>query len=118
MWGGLLALLVCLIEWIRFRARDAFLIIFFFAVFYGSWVAIPRKISFYYYYYPAGMVLSLALVYAFHHGERGPAFKYPWARWTFLAAASILFIYFLPVLAGTPIPSSSLGKWMWFRSWI
>jgi dolichyl-phosphate-mannose--protein O-mannosyl transferase len=118
MWGGLFAILGCFVEWVRFRARDAFLIIFFYFVFYGSWIIIPRKVSFYYYYYPAGMVLGLALAYAFHHGEQGPMFKYHWARWTFLVAASILFIYFLPVLAGTPIQVSGLGRWMWFRSWI
>jgi dolichyl-phosphate-mannose--protein O-mannosyl transferase len=118
MWTGLLALVACAVEWFRSRAYDAFLILFFYFSLYGSWILIPRKVSFYYYYYPAGMTLGLALAYAFHHGEVGRYFKYPWARWVFLAVASLLFVYFLPILAGTPIEAGELGRWMWFRAWI
>jgi dolichyl-phosphate-mannose--protein O-mannosyl transferase len=119
MWSGVVALLACLWGWIESRGRDAFLILLFYAAFYGSWIVIPRKIAFYYYYYPAGMVLSLALAYVFHHGEQGPVFaRFKWARWLFLAACFAMFVYFFPVLAALRIPSESFRKYMWFRSWI
>jgi DNA-binding PadR family transcriptional regulator len=41
--------------------REPFLILAFYSMFYLCWALIPRKISFYYYYYPAGMVLSFAI---------------------------------------------------------
>jgi dolichyl-phosphate-mannose-protein mannosyltransferase len=115
MWGGLVALLACLLGWLRFRSREAFLILAFYAMFYGSWVAIPRKIAFYYYYYPAGMLLSLALAYLFEQAEAG---RKPWARWTFLAISFGLFVYFFPVLAALKIPSEDFRRWMWFWSWV
>jgi dolichyl-phosphate-mannose-protein mannosyltransferase len=119
MWSGIVALLGCLWSWIETRRRDAFLILVFYAAFFGSWVLIPRKVAFYYYYYPAGMVLSLALAYVFEHGERGRAFKrVRWARWVFLAACLAMFVYFFPVLAALRIPSETFRRWMWFRSWI
>lgn len=119
MWSGLLAVCACVWSWIESRRRDAFLILVFYACFYGSWALIPRKIAFYYYYYPAGMVLSLALAYVFEQGERSSSLKYvKWARWVFLAASFAMFVYFFPVLAALRIPSESFRKWMWFRSWI
>ena len=98
MWSGVAALFACLWGWLETRGRDAFLILVFYAAFYGSWILIPRKIAFYYYYYPAGMMLSLALAYVFYHGERNlPIFeRFKWARWGFLAASLLMFIYFFP----------------------
>ncbi|HUP56885.1 MAG TPA: phospholipid carrier-dependent glycosyltransferase [Bdellovibrionota bacterium] len=118
MWGGLLALVACAVEWFKYRSRDAFLIFYFYVAFFVSWIVIPRKVSFYYYYYPAGMVLSLALGYVFFHGEKGELFKRPWARWAFFGIAAGLFVYFIPVLSGIPIDDGAFRKWMWFRSWI
>jgi dolichyl-phosphate-mannose--protein O-mannosyl transferase len=120
MWGGLMALFVCLWNWVRRRQRDAFLILVFYAAFFGSWVLIPRKIAFYYYYYPAGMVLSLALGYVFHHATQagGALARAEWARWLFLSCCLGLFIYFFPILAALRIPAGSFVKWMWLRTWI
>jgi dolichyl-phosphate-mannose--protein O-mannosyl transferase len=120
MWGGILALLACAWGWVKNRRRDAFIILAFYAAFFGSWVVIPRKVAFYYYYYPAGMVLSLALGYVFHHAEKeGHVLaKSTWVRWFFLSACLAMFIYFFPVLAALRIPSDSFRRWMWFRSWI
>lgn len=118
MWCGLAAILSCLWSWIKDRRVDAFLIAFFYIGFYLCWAAIPRKISFYYYYYPAGMTLSLALAYVFHYGEQGKLFKIRWARWTFLGAVSLLFVYFFPILAALKIPADSFRKWMWLSGWI
>ncbi|MEK6579940.1 MAG: hypothetical protein AABZ55_11990, partial [Bdellovibrionota bacterium] len=118
MWSGLLAVALCFWQWVKSRDRASFVILFFYALFYGSWAVIPRKVSFYYYYYPAGMILSLALAQAFEWGEKGPLFHLKWARWMFLAASGIMFIYFFPILSGFKIPWTEYLRWMWFRSWI
>lgn len=117
MWGGLFAILACFWGWIRHRARDAFLISAFYLVFVLCWAVIPRKIAFYYYYYPAGMTLSLAIAWVFHHLEM-KIFKAPVARWAFAGAVFGLFVYFFPILSGMKIRSDEFRSWMWMSSWI
>ena len=112
MWTGVVALLVCAWAWVTTKSRAAFLILAFYTALFGSWIVIPRKIAFYYYYYPAGMVLSLALAYVFH------VWRTKWAQWIYLAAAFGMFVYFFPILAALKISADSFSRWMWFRSWI
>ena len=114
MWGGLLALVACAWGVIQQRSREGFLILVFYLGLLGSWILIPRRISFYYYYYPAGMVLSLACAYVFQFVFG----KVRWARWAFLGVAFGLFVYFFPVLSGIRIPSGNFRDYMWFNSWI
>ncbi|MGK5083927.1 phospholipid carrier-dependent glycosyltransferase [Bdellovibrionota bacterium FG-1] len=122
MWGGCLALLGCLWGWIEKRSRQAFLILVFYFTFYGCWILIPRKIAFYYYYYPAGMVLSFALAYAFELIQKTTlSERFQWisqARWAFLACVLVMFVYFFPIIAALRISSETFRDWMWFRSWI
>lgn len=114
MWAGIAAIIYCYWSWIADRSRVAFLISAAFASLYFCWAVIPRKVAFYYYYYPAGMTLSLALAYSFDQ-LKSSLF---WLKWAFLAGVAILFIYFFPVLSGTKIPANSFREWMWFSSWI
>jgi dolichyl-phosphate-mannose--protein O-mannosyl transferase len=111
MWSGVLAILGCVWIWIRHQTRQAFWIATFFGMFYLSWALIPRKLTFYYYYYPAGMMLALALGYVLRNAR-------PYLRTAYLAATVILFVYFYPILAGAKIAAASFTRWMWFRSWI
>jgi dolichyl-phosphate-mannose--protein O-mannosyl transferase len=116
MWAGMVALVFCAIDVIRRRSREALLILFFYLAFFASWVVIPRKLSLYYYYYPAAMNLIFALAYVLR--DRSSGQRYRWARWMFLVSAAAVFVYFLPVLSGSPIANDAFTKWMWFRSWI
>lgn len=120
MWGGFLALFSCAHDWIWERRREAFLILCFYGMLYFSWMLIPRKVSFYYYYYPAGMVLSFVLADAFRSLERRASRQKPlaWAKWAFLGASTAVFIYFFPILSAFRIHSDNFRKWMWFNSWI
>ncbi len=118
MWAGLAAMFFCVSNWIRTRSRAAFLIVFFYSVFYFSWAVIPRKIAFYYYYYPAGMVLSLALAWAFEVLESRRPHLGQWPRWAFLGATFAIFAYFLPILAALKIDADSFRRWMWMWSWV
>lgn len=118
LWTGLVAVAVAGWSWILERRRDAFIIFTTFAAFYFSWAIIPRKVAFYYYYYPAGMVLSLALGFAFFHGEKAFGLKKNVPRWAFLLVALAVFIYFFPISAALQIPAEEFRKWMWRSSWI
>lgn len=123
MWTGLLAIAACIWSAIYERRREAFLIAATWIAFYLSWAVIPRKVAFYYYYYPAGMVLGLALAYVLNRVEelvgtperRRQAAAF---RWGFLTAAIALFLWFFPILAALRIPTERFRQWMWLKSWI
>lgn len=111
MWTGLVAIVFCGWSFIVERRKEAFLILTSYLAFYFCWAIIPRKVSFYYYYYPAGMVLSLAVADAL---RKRPS----WNRWAYLAVSAGVFAYFFPILAALRIPAEKFRDWMWFRSWI
>jgi dolichyl-phosphate-mannose-protein mannosyltransferase len=121
MWSGMGALAFCVYAWIRDRSRQAFWALGLYAALYFQWIIIPRKVSFYYYYYPAGTMLALAAVYTLKR-IRLPR---PWQRlpheallWAYCAIAVLVFVYFYPVLSGMRIPAETFTRWTWFRSWI
>ncbi|MEK6628718.1 MAG: phospholipid carrier-dependent glycosyltransferase [Bdellovibrionota bacterium] len=118
MWSGVLAILICIRSWFKTRSSISFIILFFYGLFFASWIFIPRKISFYYYYYPAAMILSLALAQAFELIESDLLKKNRWLKWIFLLSSAIIFFYFLPVLGGFKISMSEYIKKMWLNSWI
>jgi dolichyl-phosphate-mannose-protein mannosyltransferase len=114
MWAGILAVGICTFDWIKTRHRASFLITYLYLALYLCWALIPRAVSFYYYYYPAGMILGLALSRMFELVEGST--KIP--RWIFLICAFSLFVYFLPILSGWRIPLTSLYRYLWFASWV
>jgi dolichyl-phosphate-mannose--protein O-mannosyl transferase len=118
MWFGLVAILLCFKEWFYAKRRDAFLIFYFYFCFYACWIAVPRKIEFYYYYYPAGMMLSLAAGFVLHQPKFTKPLKLQGIQWAFLCITFALFVYFFPILAALKIPSEAFRNWMWLPSWI
>lgn len=116
MWSGLLAWLYCLWAWFFRRSRQAFLIAVIYGLLVFSWAVVPRKVAFYYYYFPAGMTLSLAIAFVFHHVEQSLQVK--WARWVFAAIALGFFIHFFPILSAMKIGEEEYRQWMWLRRWI
>ncbi len=119
MWGGLVAVAFSLWAWVRWRLRAAFLIALPYLAFVLCWTLIPRKISFYYYYYPAGLVLGLAIVFVFDYFRRSPFEAWVKRLETALVILSFaVFIYFFPILAAFKIPLETFRRWMWLQSWI
>jgi dolichyl-phosphate-mannose-protein mannosyltransferase len=112
MWGGLLAILAIGVDWLRTRSWIPFYILYFYAGFAFCWIAIPRKVAFYYYYYPAGMILGVAITYWLMR------FKREWLTYIVLGATFGFFYYFFPILSAQEIPANSFMRWMWFPSWI
>ena len=118
MISGLIAIAACFWDWVEKRRQDSFLIVYFWVLFYGSWVLIPRKISFYYYYYPAGMILGLALGRIFFPLEDPERKDIRALRALLLFSSAAIFIYFYPILSALLIPTDSFRKWMWLPTWI
>lgn len=114
LWPGLLALLVCLYDFVAARRSAAFLILVFYLGCYLPWALLPRALSFLYYYLPSATLLSLALPYAWLRWRLPP-----WVLWASVAVAAAGFIALLPVSAafvGTSM--STFNRLMLFQSWI
>ena len=114
LWAALVALAVCLRDFIMARRADAFLIV---AFYFGTWLAwalLPRTLGFLYYYLPAATLASLALVYALRRGS-SPR----WLLWAFVAVAFAGFAAMLPISAafvGTSM--ETFNRLMLFQNWI
>ena len=114
LWPALLALAVCLRDFIVARRREAFLVLAFYFGPYLAWALLPRTLGFIYYYLPSATVASLALVYALRR-EGMPR----WPLWAFVALAACGFAAMLPISAafiGTSM--SAFNRLMIFQSWI
>jgi dolichyl-phosphate-mannose--protein O-mannosyl transferase len=115
MWTGFIAVLYTLYSYLKNRGFVALCILAFYFGTLLSWMIIPRKITFYYYYYPTAMVLSFALGYLF--------FQRPFSQqrlwlWGYALISVGVFIYFYPILAALRINTSNFIDWMWLKSWI
>jgi dolichyl-phosphate-mannose-protein mannosyltransferase len=114
LWPSLLALAVCLWDFVKQRSATAFLILSFY---FGSYLALalmPRALAFLYYYLPAATILSLAPVQALTRG-RTPR----WLLWVFVVIAGAGFVVMLPISAaivGTSM--ATFNRLMLFQSWI
>jgi dolichyl-phosphate-mannose-protein mannosyltransferase len=116
LWPALAALGICLRDWIVTRRADAFLILSFYVGPWIAWAALPRTISFIYYYLPSATVATLALVYALTRGERPQP---RWLLWAFVAAGFAGFVVLLPIsAAGIGTSMETYYRLMIFRSWI
>ncbi len=116
MWGGLIAVLACIVGGLRARDPRLLLVAALWVFSYGIWALIPKKIGFYYYYYLPALFLPLALAAAFHHFCRGGRLRLlPPA---FIALSAALFAYFYPILSAVPLAGDdAFLAWMWFDSW-
>ena len=116
MWGGLLAVGICLCA--AFSGRDrsyAFVAgLYLFSIL--IWVVIPKEIGFYYYYHMSSIFLCVALAAVFH--------KFCASGWVrvvpvmFVVTAVGLFSYFYPIIAALPLAESGdFMNWMWWDNW-
>ena len=114
LWPALLALAVCMRDFVMARHREAFLVLAFYFGPYLAWALLPRTLGFIYYYLPSATVASLALVYALRR-EGMPR----WPLWAFVAVAAAGFAAMLPISAaflGTSM--QTFNRLMIFQSWI
>jgi dolichyl-phosphate-mannose-protein mannosyltransferase len=114
LWPALVAVAVCLRDWIVSRRTEAFLILAFYFGLYLAWAVLPRAVGFIYYYLPAATVASLALVYALRRGNTPR-----WLLWAFVALAGISFAAMLPItVASVGTSMATFNHLMIFQNWI
>jgi dolichyl-phosphate-mannose-protein mannosyltransferase len=114
LWPALLAVAVCLRDWVVSRRTEAFLILAFYFGLYLAWAVLPRTVGFIYYYLPAASVASLALVYALRRGNTPH-----WLLWAFVALAAASFAAMLPItLASVGTSMATFTHLMIFQNWI
>ena len=115
MWGGLIAVVACLLTGWRERAAVPLVAAGLWASSYLMWAIIPKSLGFYYYYYLPSLFLPVAIAVAFdrrrHSRLRG------WDE-SFTILSLGMFGYFYPILAATALAgSASFEHWMWLHSW-
>jgi dolichyl-phosphate-mannose--protein O-mannosyl transferase len=119
MWGGFLAALIAIaIAFVRRgspAARDGAVLVCLYLASFASWALMPRKTMFYYYYFPAGMVLSMLLVWL---TTLSRAKWVPKAAWAFVGLSGAIFVFFYPVLSSIGMSIDALRLRIWLFSWI
>lgn len=123
MWLGVLGVAGSFWIWVQTKSRSALFVVYFYLLFYLCWSVIPRKVNFYYYYMPAGMMLSFAVAECLQwcetRSKAGTLFRTArWASVGVVYVCALTFLFFYPILSGMPIPSEAFRRWMWFSSWI
>jgi dolichyl-phosphate-mannose-protein mannosyltransferase len=114
LWPALLALAICLRDFIVRRSADAFLILAFYFGTYLAWALLPRSLAFLYYYLPSATLATLALVYALTRGHTPR-----WLLWAFVGLAAAGFAVMLPISAASVGTSMQMfNRLMLFQSWI
>jgi dolichyl-phosphate-mannose-protein mannosyltransferase len=110
MWAGLVALVFCLMRFWKFRAAPEGLVALLYLANLLQWAVTPAKSTFYYYYFPAAMVLGVAVALALQNLPR----KIAGIRVSLLIliAAAIVFLWCYPRMAHLDAPwDCALGCW-------
>jgi hypothetical protein len=109
--GGFLALGICIWRLARRFAVPEFTIVALYFVNWLQWLAIPRKLMCYYYYYPCTLLLGLALVFAFARWDRKLLFGMRISLIPVIAAI-VVFTFCFPHMANLQAPwDTALGYW-------
>jgi len=113
LWGGLIAVLVCL--WGGRRDGRLLTAGLLWVAAYLPWVMIPKSLGFFYYYYVPSIALPVALAGAWDCYARG---KLRYWDEGFLVLTFGLAAYFFPILSAAPLTNErAFEHWMWFSTW-
>jgi len=97
------------------HAPQLYLVITYLAL-YLPWIFISRVKFMYHYFVP--LVILLILMGTLFDTWLQEKTANRWLVWLILIAGTAFFIYFLPLLLGTPISTEGYRHHMWLRSWI
>jgi len=116
MWGGLIAVIACLMAWLNERAMRPLAVALLWIASLAIYIVIPKSLGFYYYYHLSGIFLCLTIAVAFHHFDRDKGRGLE--EW-FTAGSLLAFLYFYPIISAWPLSAGdSFSFWMWFPSWL
>ncbi len=115
MWTGYAAFLYLIYDWFKNKSQDILFVLCVFATLYLSWALIPRKVNFYYYYYPASLILPLLSIFIMQKINQT---KYRYLSHVYILVCVLVFVFFYPIISATDSPAVHFNKWMWLKSWI
>jgi dolichyl-phosphate-mannose--protein O-mannosyl transferase len=116
LWGGLIAVVACLVAWVREGSARMLAVALLWAGSWAMWALIPKSIGFFYYYYLPSIFIALPLAAAFDRFGTGR-----YRRWGegFLILTFVLFLYFYPIIASVGLSNDQdFRYWMWFPTWL
>lgn len=116
MIGGFFLFFRLLYDWLKSKKVNSFLICFFYAQFVFSWILIPRNVSFFYYYYPAAMILPLVWSFYLLEKDHRRILSRRFLKISLMASMVLMFLFFYPVLASVPFPRDLLPSFLWCRA--
>ncbi|MGZ6480543.1 MAG: hypothetical protein ACXWQE_14630 [Bdellovibrionales bacterium] len=100
IFSGLIALIICFYHWILAKSAAAFLILLsFMGLWLFPWCILQREASYFYYYYPASSVLSLAIAFVFTEGSVNSSRLIHKTLILYFVLAAICFAVFYPLLS-------------------
>lgn len=113
---GILSCFGILLGWKRIThplVKELFII---FIVSYLAWGLVPRKMTYFYYFFPSAVLYSFLLPMA------GQLFLSSRILKIFLLMMVLislgLFVYFYPILSGSYAPEAWRSLWYWYKGWI
>lgn len=111
VWGGLLALALCVWKFYKSFSLAEGSVILFYAANLLQWVAIPQKRLVYYYYYPPAMFLGVAVAIVLSRAHSPRLFGLRISLLLVLAAG-LFFLYCYPRMAALQSPYDCMfGCW-------
>ncbi|MCK6597264.1 MAG: glycosyltransferase family 39 protein [Bdellovibrionaceae bacterium] len=112
---GLLSVVFLVIKFFQIEKQSQRVLLFFILTFF-IWAVIPRKISYFYYFFPTALVYSLLIPICLREW-----FGAKKSNYIFLIICLIsfgFFLYFFPLLTGEYIEHKHFQQMMWLKSWI
>jgi len=116
--GGLIAVVFAAYTWLMERRRESLFIFAPYLVFTVFWIVLPRKVQFYFYYFPNTMMFGPALALLFDRLEAKHKIG-RWIKYHFLVLVVALSINYYPIYSGRMIVggNASLSRWLFFDEW-
>jgi dolichyl-phosphate-mannose--protein O-mannosyl transferase len=107
MWGGVVALVVCLARGLVRPRRAEWMVVLFYAAQLLSWAMIPRPIIYYYYYFPSAMMLGPAMAVALAGTPHGMGVR---LSAILAGVAAVVFALMYPLMTAMWVPT-------WWNPW-
>jgi dolichyl-phosphate-mannose--protein O-mannosyl transferase len=114
MLSGALSVIYLTLFWKKQNREIQKLLILFFSA-WLIWGISPRKLTFFYYFFPSAMLYTFFIREAVRRIL--PEKKQKLSLGILVTASFILFLFFYPVIAGLPATGEMRTSLMWFSSW-
>lgn len=114
MWGGLASIIFLIVELIKKRSFNLFVVLLLYFGFFLPWFFSPR-IMFNYHYLASSAFLAIALGFALNKLLNNKQNRI--IVLAFLILLFLFFIYFYPLWTGIYLPKTFYESYFWLKSW-